>query len=234
VVPASRRQPYGKNHRRRGCPALDRYHLFQAVANKPIHLLGVPLVKSIQVLQDELAQMAEKGTLPEDSRRIYQMWIRILEGHYMTLFQSPEYSGAMSKTITAMNAFLTARQQAMKPLLKAIPVPTQKGLEDVTAFVLTQIVPDQAKNRHLLLPVPVLQLIIRYGDNALGEFPDRYLQPIVQTYLAHRQAFDRNFQQWIEMGSDFTRMAQQAAGMPPFTGLFGAPSGSGRSPKEEK
>jgi polyhydroxyalkanoate synthase subunit PhaE len=110
---------------------LDRYHLFQAAANELVHLLSIPLIKSIQVLQDQLARMAEKGDLPEDSHRIYRMWIRILEGHYMTLFQSPAYSGAMSKAITAMNAFLTARREAMEPLLKAIPVPTQKELDEL-------------------------------------------------------------------------------------------------------
>lgn len=136
---------------------------------------------------------------------------------------------------TAQSAYVTLEEMAAQIRAgRDVQVLDAKTREDVTAFVLTQIVLDQAKNRHLLLPVPVLQLIIRYGDNALGEFLDRYLQPIVQTYLAHRQAFDQSFQQWIEMGSEFTQMAQRAAEMSTLAGIFGSPAGSGKPPKDGK
>ncbi len=77
--------------------------------------------------------------------------------------------------------------------------------EDVTAFILTQIVLEAAKRRNSLLPVPVLHLIIRFGDNALGEFFEKYFQKTLQNYLATKQAFDDQFAQWLDMGMGVSR-----------------------------
>ena len=96
-----------------------------------------------------------------------------------------------------------------------------KTREDVTAFILTQIILEEAKNKNFLLPIPVLHLIIQYGDNVLGEFFEKYLQQMIQTYLAHKQAMDEQFNKWLEMGLDFSDMAQKTmAGLTPFKSFF--------------
>ena len=96
-----------------------------------------------------------------------------------------------------------------------------KTKEDVTAFILTQIILEEAKNKNFLLPVPVLHLIIQYGDNILGEFFEKYLQQMIQTYLAHKQAMDEHFNKWLEMGLDYSTMAQKTmAGLTPFKSFF--------------
>ena len=71
---------------------------------------------------------------------------------------------------------------------------------DVTAFILTQIVLEQAKRNNALLPTPVLHLIIRYGDNLLLEFFESYLQQIVTTYIDYKKAIDKQFKRWLDMG----------------------------------
>ncbi len=96
-----------------------------------------------------------------------------------------------------------------------------KTNEDVTAFILTQIILEEAKNKNFLLPVPVLHLIIQYGDNVLGEFFEKYLQQMIQTYLAHKQAMDEHFNKWLEMGLDFSNTAQKTmTGLTPFKSFF--------------
>jgi polyhydroxyalkanoate synthesis repressor PhaR len=96
-----------------------------------------------------------------------------------------------------------------------------KTSEDVTAFILTQIILEEAKNKNFLLPIPVLHLIIQYGDNILGEFFEKYLQQMIQTYLAHKQAMDDHFEKWLEMGLDYSSMAQKTmAGLTPFKSFF--------------
>ena len=93
--------------------------------------------------------------------------------------------------------------------------------EDVTAFTLTQIILEEAKNKNALLPVPLLHLIIRYGDNLLGEFFEKYLYQIFQQFVAHKQVVDNQFQQWIEMGVNMTQSAQkQFTQINPFQNLF--------------
>ena len=99
---------------------------------------------------------------------------------------------------------------------RQVEIVDAKTKEDVTAFILTQIILEEAKNKNFLLPVPVLHLIIQYGDNILGEFFEKYLQQMIQTYLVHKQAMDENFKKWLEMGLDYSTMA----GLTPFKSFF--------------
>jgi polyhydroxyalkanoate synthesis repressor PhaR len=81
--------------------------------------------------------------------------------------------------------------------------------EDVTAFILTQILLEEAKNKNSLLPAPLLHLIIQFGDNQLGEFFQTYLKQIVQIYLSQRAAFEEQFKRWIGSGMDLSEMARR-------------------------
>jgi polyhydroxyalkanoate synthesis repressor PhaR len=103
---------------------------------------------------------------------------------------------------------------------RRVEVVDAKSKEDVTASILSQIILDEAKNKNILLPVPVLHLIIQYGDNVLGEFFEKYLQQMIQTYLAHKNAVDDQFKKWLEMGRDFSNMAQGSMAGSPFKSFF--------------
>ncbi|MGD9083022.1 MAG: polyhydroxyalkanoate synthesis regulator DNA-binding domain-containing protein [Desulfobacterales bacterium] len=104
---------------------------------------------------------------------------------------------------------------------RRVEVIDAKSKDDVTASILSQIVLEEAKNKNILLPVPVLHLIIQYGDNVLGEFFEKYLHQMIQTYLAHKHAVDDQFKKWLEMGQDFSNMAQETmAALSPFKSFF--------------
>ena len=93
--------------------------------------------------------------------------------------------------------------------------------EDVSAFVLTQIIMEEAKKKNFLLPVPVLHLIIRYGDNALGEFIEKYLHKTIQNYLKYKKAFDEQMKQWLNMGLNISDMMTNSEEIqPPFGDLM--------------
>jgi len=92
---------------------------------------------------------------------------------------------------------------------RLVQVVDAKTGEDVTAFILTQIVLEEAKNRNSLLPVPLLHLVIRYGDNLLLEFFEKYLQQTITVYLDHKSAVDAQFSQWLEMGRGLSDMTRQ-------------------------
>lgn len=79
-----------------------------------------------------------------------------------------------------------------------------KTAEDVTAFVLTQIVLEKARQKNILLPVPLLHLIIRYGDNFLMEFFDKYLEQAMNNYLAYKSRVDEQFKRWMEFGLNYS------------------------------
>ncbi|MBW1893313.1 MAG: polyhydroxyalkanoate synthesis regulator DNA-binding domain-containing protein [Deltaproteobacteria bacterium] len=94
---------------------------------------------------------------------------------------------------------------------KIVEVVEVKTGEDVTAFTLTQIILEKAKKKNTLLPLPLLHLIIRHGENVLSEFFEKYLEQTVQNYLAYKNAADDQFKKWLEMGQDFSSMAQKTA-----------------------
>jgi len=100
---------------------------------------------------------------------------------------------------------------------RQVEVIDAKTMEDVTAFVLTQIILEMAKNRNTLLPVPLLHLAIQYGENVLEEFFDKYLQRTIENYLTYKGSVDEQFRKWLDMGVDLSGMAQGTmTGLTPF------------------
>ena len=113
------------------------------------------------------------------------------------------YDTAQSKYVTLNEVAEVIRNG------KEVEVVDAKTKEDVTAFILTQILLEAAKNKNVLLPVPVLNMIIRYGDNVLMEFFEKYLQQIVESYLAYKSAMDDQFKQWLDMGMGVSEATQR-------------------------
>ena len=117
---------------------------------------------------------------------------------------------------------------------KTIEALDAKTKEDVTAFVLTQIILEEAKNKNTLLPVPLLHIIIRYGENVLHEFFENYLEQTINAYVAYKSQADEQFKKWLEVGMDLSGMAQQSlTRLNPFQAFFDQFRGS-KPPSEGK
>jgi len=102
--------------------------------------------------------------------------------------------------------------------IKAIDAGTK---EDVTAFVLTQIILEEAKKKNALLPAPLLHMIIRYGENVLHEFFENYLEQTINAYVTYRGKADEQFKKWLEVGMDLSEMSQQSlVRLNPFQAFF--------------
>lgn len=93
---------------------------------------------------------------------------------------------------------------------RMVQIVDAKTKEEVTDYILTQIVLEEAKNRKTLLPVPVLHMIIRYGDNLMGEFFEKYFFQTFQNFVAHKKTVDSQFQQWLEMGMNMSKAARKS------------------------
>lgn len=111
---------------------IDKYNLYQAAMSELLHLIYVPLEKSVKVMQDKFEELARDGQLSENFKEYYNMWIKILEGHYMTLFKSPEYLQSLSRTLTAVADYKTAQHQMLTDLLQALPIPTHRDMDDLS------------------------------------------------------------------------------------------------------
>jgi polyhydroxyalkanoate synthase subunit PhaE len=109
----------------------DKYTIFQGIIAKFLHILSLPMEKSFKVLEEKVASLADEGNLPQDPNDYYKIWIKVLEGHYMVLFKSPEYTKALGETLDAMEDFLLVRQEMFQDLMQTLPVPTNKEMDDV-------------------------------------------------------------------------------------------------------
>ena len=117
---------------------------------------------------------------------------------------------------------------------KTIKAFDAKTKEDVTAFVLTQIILEEAKKNNILLPVPLLHMIIRYGENVLHDFFQNYLEQTVNAYLAYKKQADEQFKKWLDVGMDISGAAQQSlTRLNPFQRFFNQTRGS-KPPSEGK
>jgi len=111
--------------------ALDKLNLFQASIAEFLYLLYLPMEQSSKVVQEKIMELADEGKLPETTQEYYRMWIKVLEGHYMTLFKSPEYIQVMAKALNATEDFMVAKQEFLRDGLQQLPIPTNKDMDDL-------------------------------------------------------------------------------------------------------
>ncbi len=111
--------------------AIDKYNIFHSEMLQFIHFLYLPLEKSLNIMQERLEKLANEGDVSENFQVYYDMWIKILEGHYMTLFKSPEYVQSLRNTINALQEFMTSREEILHDALKTLPVATNKDMDEL-------------------------------------------------------------------------------------------------------
>jgi len=111
---------------------------------------------------------------------------------------------------TEKSTYVTLNQVAdMIKFGRRVEVIDVKTEEDVTAFILHQIILEEARMKNGLLPVSLLHLIIQYGETVLKEFFEKYLQQTIENYLAYKTTFDEQFRKWLDLGIDLSDTAQK-------------------------
>lgn len=98
---------------------------------------------------------------------------------------------------------------------RRVAVADAKSGEDVTAFILTQIVLEESRKKNSLLPVPLLHLLIQYGENVLSEFFQKYLGQTIKNYLSYKSMADDQYRKWLDLGMDLSTMTKQSLAVLP-------------------
>jgi polyhydroxyalkanoate synthesis repressor PhaR len=93
---------------------------------------------------------------------------------------------------------------------RRIKVADAKSGEEVTAFILTQIILEESRKRNSLLPVSLLHLIVQYGETVLSEFFEQYLEQTIRNYLTCKSMADDQFRKWLQLGMDFSTLTKQS------------------------
>jgi len=133
IQPFLKAPPLGltRFHQERANEAIDKFNQFQVDMAEFLHLLGLPMEKSLRVMQEKIEEQAKEGGLSENFKDYYNMWVKILEGHYMTLFKSPEYIRVLGRTVNVMGEYKAAREKVLADILQFFPVPTNRDMDEL-------------------------------------------------------------------------------------------------------
>lgn len=110
---------------------LDKHNIFETTLAEFLSILYLPMEKSFKVFQEKLKEMAEKGEIPTATKENYALWLKILEGHYMNLFKSADYTEALHRMLNHFEDFLVVRNEVIQDFLTMMPVVTQKDIDDL-------------------------------------------------------------------------------------------------------
>jgi Poly(R)-hydroxyalkanoic acid synthase subunit (PHA_synth_III_E). len=108
---------------------LDKHNLFETMLAEFLSLLYLPMEKSFKVFQEKLQQMAEEGNIPKETKESYAIWIKILEGHYINLFKSKEYTDALHQTLNKLEDFIIVRNEILQDIFQLLTVVTHKEMD---------------------------------------------------------------------------------------------------------
>jgi hypothetical protein len=109
----------------------DKFNLFQNAMSEFMRILYLPMEKSLKVMQQKLEEASADGAFPDDYQDTYRLWIKTLEGHFMVLFKSPEYTQTLRKTLNAMGDYMISRHEFFRDILLTLPVPTDRDMDEL-------------------------------------------------------------------------------------------------------
>jgi polyhydroxyalkanoate synthase subunit PhaE len=110
---------------------LDKYNLYQGALAEFMRMLFLPVEKSLHVMEKEIERLGAEGKLSENFKDYYQMWIKVLEGHYMTLLKSPDYLDSLVRTLNTVQDFKMAQHNMLADMLQTLPIPTNKEMDEL-------------------------------------------------------------------------------------------------------
>ncbi len=122
----------GRFYQERAMHAADKLNVFQSAFSEFLHVLYLPIEKSIKSLQEKMTEMAQADEpLDDKPKTYYNLWIRLLEGHYMELFKQQEFIDTLHKTLGALEEYSSAKHAVVKDLLKMYAIPSHEDLDEL-------------------------------------------------------------------------------------------------------
>jgi hypothetical protein len=110
---------------------VDKSNIFYSYVGELLYLFGRPFEKSNQAMQEKMNAMLEQGEVENDSTKIYNEWIKVLEGNFMQLLQSQEYTELLNEIIRSLTAYKTVKNDVTNVFLKEFQVPTNSDMDEV-------------------------------------------------------------------------------------------------------
>jgi hypothetical protein len=111
--------------------AIDKHNLFSESMSEFMFMLYAPFEKTAQVFQKEIEIKLSEGEFSNNFKDYYNQWIRILEGHFMSLLKSKEYTEVLNQTIQTYVQYKKAKEDVLIDMLQHVPVPTNKEMDEL-------------------------------------------------------------------------------------------------------
>ena len=109
----------------------DKSNIFSSHLVELIYQFSTPFEKTNRAMQAKIKQMLEGGVVVEDTKQVYNDWIKILEGHFMELLKSREYTDVLNSTITSLAAYKGVKNDVTDVFLKEMQIPTGRDMDEV-------------------------------------------------------------------------------------------------------
>ena len=110
---------------------MDRLNLLEVTSAEFLSLIYLPFEQSFKVMQLELEKLTKEGKVPKETKEYYNLWVKILEGHFMTLFKSPEFNQTLADVFNKLSEFIVAKNEVLQDVLQILPVPTYKEIDEL-------------------------------------------------------------------------------------------------------
>lgn len=111
---------------------IETFTYFQRAMTEMIQLLLIPMEKASIAVRKEIKNVEKQGKdALKDAKAYYQLWIKVMEGNYMVLLKSPEYTETLGKTMKALHDFRLARSQLLMDMLQDLPIPTNRDMDEL-------------------------------------------------------------------------------------------------------
>ena len=120
-----------RNYQEQMNTAMDTGNQFFMAFSEFMNLLLVPVEKAGVSVMETYQEMVDNNQLSDDPKAIYKLWIKTLEGFYMQLLQSPEYSRALNDVINTHAAYKKSHGQILKAFLQTFDIPTNSEMDEL-------------------------------------------------------------------------------------------------------
>ena len=110
---------------------VDKSNIFHTYMAELFYLFSLPFEKSNYAIQQKINAMLEQGEMENDPTKLYNEWIKILEGNFMQLMKSQEYNNLLNGLIRSLVEYKAVKNDVMSIFLKEMQVPTNKEMDEV-------------------------------------------------------------------------------------------------------
>ncbi len=118
-------------HQERFNRFIDEANIYQNALNEFLYMFMIPMEKTSVVFQEKVGEMLEEGEILDNYKDYYNMWMKILEGHYMTLLKSPEYTQVLNNTIQSLAKYKKARNDFIVDIMGGLPIPSNQEMDEL-------------------------------------------------------------------------------------------------------